>query len=120
MARFATVRSRPSGGGAPTPPVASFTTTPAVPVANQPVLFTSTSSDPDGALTEQVWELNGDGNYDNGGGGTALRTFADAGEYVIGLRVTDDAGLVSFASQTVTVLPGPGHAVPTRTSGCGR
>ena len=60
--------------------VASFTIAPAAPVANQPVLFTSTSSDPDGTLIEQVWDLNGDGNYDNGGGATALRSFADAGE----------------------------------------
>ena len=64
---------------APVPPLASFTITPAAPVANQPVLFTSTSSDADGALMEQVWDLNGDGNYDNGGGPTALRTFADPG-----------------------------------------
>jgi PKD repeat protein len=105
------------GGLAPRPPVASFTITPAVAVANQPVLFTSTSSDPDGTVKEQVWDLNGDGNYDNGGGVTALRAFADAGEYVIGLRVTDDAGLVSFDSQTVTVLPAPGSNVTTQKSG---
>ena len=96
------------GGPVPIPPVASFTIAPAAPVANQPVVFTSTSSDPDGTLTEQVWDLNGDGNYDNGGGATALRSFADAGSYVVGLRVMDDAGLVSFDSQTVTVLPAPG------------
>lgn len=103
--------------GAPRPPVASFTITPGVAVANQPVLFTSTSGDPDGTLTEQVWDLNGDGNYDNGGGATARRTFADAGEYVVGLRVTDDTGLVSFDSQTLTVLPAPGTGVSTLKSG---
>jgi len=97
------VQAAAGGGPVPMPPVASFTVAPAAPVANQPVLFTSTSSDPDGSLTEQVWDLNGDGNYDNGGGATALRAFADAGSYVVGLRVTDDAGLVSFDSQTVTV-----------------
>jgi hypothetical protein len=73
-----TVSVQPSGGGggpASNPPIASFTVTPAVPVVNQPVLFTSTSSDPDGMVTEQVWDLNGDGSYDNGGGATALRTF---------------------------------------------
>lgn len=103
--------------GAPVPPNASFAIAPAVPLTGQPVLFTSTSSDSDGVLMEQVWDLNGDGNYDNGGGGTALRTFADAGEYVIGLRVTDNAGLVSFASQTVTVVQATVNGVPTRTSG---
>ena len=112
-----TISVQPAPGGAPVPPSASFAITPLVPVAGQPVLFTSTASDSDGALTEQVWDLNGDGNYDNGGGATALRTFADAGEYVVGLRVIDDAGLVAFASQTLTVLPFSGSGVPIRPSG---
>jgi hypothetical protein len=105
------------GGVVPTPPVASFTIAPAAPVANQPVLFTSTSSDPDGTLVEQAWDLNGDGNYDNGGGATALRAFADAGNYVVGLRVTDNAGLVSFDSQTLAVGPAPGAPVTTQRLG---
>jgi PKD repeat protein len=105
------------GPGTPAPPVAGFTITPSSPVANQPVLFTSTSGDPDGTLVEQVWDLNGDGSYDNGGGAMALRTFTDAGEHVIGLRVTDDAGLVSFASQTVAVLPAPGSLLTIQQAG---
>ena len=116
-----TVSVQPAGGGGgvvPKPPVASFTIAPGAPVVDQPVLFSSTSGDPDGTLTEQVWDLNGDGNYDNGGGAMAMRTFAAAGDYVIGLRVTDNAGLVSFDSKTVTVAPGPaGGDVPTRKSG---
>jgi PKD repeat protein len=95
------------GGPVPKPPVASFTFSPVAPVVGQPVLFTSNSSDPDGSLIEQVWDLSGDSNYDNGGGPTAMRSFAEAGEYVVGLRVTDNDHLVSFDSKTVTVLPGP-------------
>jgi hypothetical protein len=110
------IQAAGGGGPAPRPPVASFTVAPAAPVANQPVLFTSTSGDPDGTVTEQVWDLNGDGNYDNGAGPTALRAFADAGQYVVGLRVTDDAGLVSFDSQTVTVAPVPGSSAATQKS----
>jgi hypothetical protein len=114
-----TVSVRVAGGGgpAPRPPVASFTVAPGAPVTNQPVLFTSTSSDPDGTVQDQVWDLNGDGNYDNGAGPTALRAFADVGQYVVGLRVTDNAGLVSFDSQTVTVAPAPGSPVTTQKSG---
>ena len=113
-----TVSVQSAGGGpGPVPPVASFTFAPVAPVANQPVLFTSTSSDPDGTLVEQVWDLNGDGNYDNGGGPTALRSFNDAGDYVVGLRVMDDAGLVSFDSHTVTVLPATGTLPVTTQSG---
>ena len=116
--RTVSVQAASSGGGpVPIPPVASFTIAPAAPVANQPVLFTSTSGDPDGTLVEQVWDLNGDGNYDNGGGSTASRSFADAGSYVVGLRVTDNAGLVSFDSHILAVAPVPGAPAPTQTSG---
>jgi hypothetical protein len=110
VAHTVSVKAAGGGGGRPAsmPPVASFTIAPAAPVANRPVLFTSTSSDPDGTLMEQVCDLNGDGNYDNGGGATAFRSFADAGSYVVGLRVMDDAGLFSFDSQTLTVVPAPG------------
>ncbi len=98
-------------------PVASFGISPAAPIVNQPVLFTSTSSDADGTVTEQAWDLNGDGNFDNGGGTTALRTFSAPGEYAVGLRVTDNDGLISFDSQTVGVLPAPGFPVTTKKTG---
>ena len=108
--RTVTVGPRP--GDSRQPPRASFTVSPEAPVEGQPVLFTSSSSDPDGILREQVWDLNGDGSFDNGGGATALRAFPEAGEYVVGLRVTDNDGLVSFDSKTVSVLPGPGGGTP--------
>ena len=72
--------------------------------SNQPVLFISTSSDSDGVIADQAWDLNGDGLYDNGGGPSALRSFAAPGQYVVGLRVADNDGHASFASQTVTVV----------------
>src|SRR5207249_7657752 len=90
------------------PPIAAFTFSPSTPVAGQPILFTSTSSDPDGSIADQAWDLNGDGSFDNGGGSTALRTFAVAGAYAVGLRVTDNNGKVAFFSRTVTVSPAPG------------
>jgi PKD repeat protein len=118
-AHTVTVQAPAGGGGGtppPKPPVASFTISPAAPAVNQPVLFTSSSSDPDGTLKEQVWDLNGDGSYDNGSGPTALRTFTAAGEYVVGLRVTDDAGLVAFYSRTLTVQSAPGAPITTQKS----
>jgi PKD repeat protein len=91
-------------GDAPgSPPTASFTFSPGAPVAGQPVLFTSTSSDPDGSSLDQAWDLNGDGEFDNGAGPTALRSFATAGSYVVGLRVTDPDGKAAFYSQTIPV-----------------
>ena len=98
------VQAVPDGGVTPIPPVRLFTVAPTTPVVNQPVLFTSASSDVDGALTEQVWDLNGDGSYDNGGGVTALRTFADPGEVCHRAPGDRRSGLFAFGSQTVTVL----------------
>jgi hypothetical protein len=113
-----TVEVQAAGGGVtPTPPTASFTIAPAAPVVNQPVLFTSTSGDQDGTIAEEAWDLNGDGSYDNGGGRTALRAFADPGQYVVGLRVMDDAGLVSFDSQALSVAPAPALVVTTQKLG---
>jgi hypothetical protein len=97
-----------AGAGAKQPPAASLAISPAAPVVNEPVTVRSTSSDPDGTIVDQVWDLNGDGSYDNGGGPSAMRTFAAPGDYVIGLRVTDDDGLVSFASQTLRVAAAAG------------
>jgi PKD repeat protein len=104
-----TVTIGDGGGGGGSGPVASFTFSPSSPVAGQPVLFTSTSSDPDAEITEQAWDLDGDANFDNGLGITALRTFAAPGSYVVGIRVTDANGKVAFYSQTVPVsgLGGP-------------
>jgi PKD domain-containing protein len=92
-------------------PIASFTVSPLAPLVNEPVTFTSTASDPDGTVADLVWDLNGDGSYDNGAGPTALRSFSAPGAYVIGLRVTDNEGMVSFYSQSVGVA-GPTLAVP--------
>jgi hypothetical protein len=89
------------------PPEASFIFAPVAPVVNQPVLFISRSSDPDGTIVDQAWDLNGDGVFDNGGGPSAQRSFAAPGIYVIGLRVTDDETHASFSSQTVSVGAAP-------------
>jgi hypothetical protein len=87
-------------------PVASYSFSPAAPLVNEPVTFTSTASDSDGAIAELVWDLNGDGAYDNGAGVTALRSFSAAGSYVVGLRATDNEGMVSFYSQSIAVGAG--------------
>ncbi len=94
-------------------PVASYSFTPAAPRVNEPVTFTSTASDSDGTIAELVWDLNGDGSFDNGAGASALRSFPAPGAYVVGLRATDNEGMVSFYSQSIAVGTGlPPAAVP--------
>ena len=84
-------------------PNASFTVSPAGPVAGEQVTFTSTSTDPDGQIAWQAWDLDNDGRYDDGGAKTATRTFGSAGNYTIRLVVLDDDGAWQFASKNVNV-----------------
>jgi PKD repeat protein len=99
-ARTDTARTVPVGDR---PPVASFTRSPAFPGAGQAVTFFSTSSDPDGPIVEQAWDLDADGAFDDAIGPTASRSFPAAGSYSIGLRVTDLAGVAAVARETVAV-----------------
>src|SRR5207249_453495 len=63
-------------------PVAAFTTGPASPLADEPVTFTSQSTDPDGGTLDitQAWDLDGDGAFDDADGPIARATFT-AGEH---------------------------------------
>ncbi|MEA2268487.1 MAG: hypothetical protein QOC64_1097 [Solirubrobacteraceae bacterium] len=105
------------------PPSAAFDISPAAPVAGQAVTFSSLSTDPDGAVSGLSWDLNGDGTYGDAVGARGVWTFQAAGSFTVGLRVTDDKGASSLATQTVTVrgaasaqdapsAPRPGNSAP--------
>lgn len=85
------------------PPEASFTYSPQSPKALQNVTFTSTSTDSDGTITATAWDLDNDGAFDDATGNSASRTFPEAGNYTVGVQVTDDLGDVDTATRTVTV-----------------
>jgi hypothetical protein len=87
------------------PPTASFTYSPASPRVRETVTFTSTSSDPDGSIASQAWDLDDDGQFDDASGSTASRSFPRRGAYTVRLRVVDDQGAAGVASRTVTVGP---------------
>jgi hypothetical protein len=67
------------------------------------VTFTSTSTDADGTIASQAWDLDGDGEYDDATGATAERSFAEAGDHRVALLVTDDEGLEAGVERTVKV-----------------
>jgi PKD repeat protein len=91
------------------PPTASFGYSPASPQTNETVTFKSTSKDPDGSVRGHAWDLDNDGQFDDGTGSTAQRSFKGAGSYTVLLRVTDDKGATSIASDSVAV----GNRAPT-------
>jgi PKD repeat protein len=86
-------------------PDADFSAFPGSPLVGEEVNLTSDSSD-DGPLTEQVWDLNGDGVFGGPGdarGSRAMVMFGEPGNHTISLRVTDGYGAESTISRTINV-----------------
>jgi YD repeat-containing protein len=91
-------------------PQASFTATPNPVETNIQVTFDgSASSDPDGSIVKYEWDLDGNGSYETDTGSTAAasQSYADAGQYNVGLRVTDNGGAVGTSSVIVAVKNRP-------------
>ena len=85
-------------------PDASFASFPNDPVAGQPVQFVSYGCDPDGGPTQQAWDFDGDGLFDDALGPRPSRTFA-AGSRPVALRVTDNEGGIAVRRRTLEVAP---------------
>jgi PKD repeat protein len=95
------------------PPNASFVANPTSVAAGLPVsLDASGSNDPDGTIAKYEWDLDGNGTFetDTGTTPTATTTFNEAGEYQVGLRVTDDEGATTTTTRTITVHGSLPHA----------
>ena len=86
-----------------TPPTASFTFSPDAPLSAQRVVFTSTSSDPDGSIVDVRWDTDNDNSFDDGSDIEADRTFTTPGAKTVRLRVTDDDGNQVITTRTVNV-----------------
>jgi uncharacterized delta-60 repeat protein len=96
------------------PPVANFTVAPAGPVVGEPVtLDASGSSDPDGHVAAVAWDLNGDGIYGDATGTAVATSFATGGDHLIGVAVTDDDGVTTRTTRTVTVGCGTAATFPS-------
>jgi PKD repeat protein len=85
------------------PPVASFDQSPASPTTSEQITFTSTSTDPDGAITSYAWDLNDDGQFEDGTGAQAQTSFAVPGPHTVRLRVGDNDGATAVATVAVEV-----------------
>jgi PKD repeat protein len=85
------------------PPNASFSVSPSSPSVGQPVELRSKSTDRNGDIVQESWDLNGDGQYGDATGPTATTSFPAPGSYTIGLQVTDATGNVVATTKTVKV-----------------
>jgi hypothetical protein len=93
------------------PPVAALQASSAACLPGDTVNFdASGSSDPDGTIADYEWDPEGDGSYLVNGipGGSSSKSwlYSQPGTYHPTVRVTDDKGASSTASQTVTVSYG--------------
>ena len=87
-------------------PLAFFEVVDATVATGRPVSVDARASRPsDGAtnVTEFAWRWNATADYEPGNA-TTTHSYRQAGVHLVGLRVTDDAGRVAFANQSVLVV----------------
>jgi PKD repeat protein len=85
------------------PPVVNLSATPATPAVGAPVTFTATASDPDGTVAALAWDLDGDGQFNDGTGAIVTRSFGTPGSRIVSVRATDDMGVATIAFRTIEV-----------------
>jgi hypothetical protein len=95
------------------PPVAGFVVDPGVPIAGQPITFSSTAVDADGTIAAERWDLNGDGRFNDASGPTVTWEFTQPGAHIVRMRVQDNAGATSTYATTVIVDALPSAAFTT-------
>jgi PKD repeat protein len=96
------------------PPSAGFVWSPLEPVAGQAVDLFSVSSDSEGALAAQAWDLDGDGEFDDATGSSVRQVFPRPGTYDVGLHITDSDGAVSTVRRPVTIAAAPVRSAELR------
>jgi PKD repeat protein len=89
------------------PPVADFSFAPRSVRVGDPVSFLSSSYDREGPLREQVWDLDGDGQFDDGRGKEVVYTYDSKGDKTVRLQVTDSGGVSAVHDAVVHVDPLP-------------
>jgi PKD repeat protein len=86
------------------PPTAVISATPTSGTAPLTVSFGSAgSSDPESGALTYAWDLDGDGQFDDGTGSTASFTYTSGGTFTPVLRVTDPLGASDTDSTTINV-----------------
>jgi len=89
--------------GGNTSPTAAFGASSSSPLTLTNVTFTSSSSDPDGSIASIGWDLDGDGNFDDGSKSPITKQFTTPGPQIVRLLVTDNDGASDVAEMVVNV-----------------
>jgi hypothetical protein len=89
------------------PPIVNLSASPATPAVGAPVTFVATASDPDGTVAAIAWDLDGDGQFNDGTGVAVTRSYSTPGSRVVAVRATDDAGVATIAFRTIEVTGSP-------------
>ncbi|MBU2896718.1 M4 family metallopeptidase [Vibrio hepatarius] len=103
----ASLKASFDAGSTNVPPVAAFDHV----VTGKKVDLTSTSTDNDGQIVSYEWDL-GDGTSKSGA--VVSHTYSAAGDYMVTLTVTDDAGAATSTNKTITIEGGTTDAFPLR------
>lgn len=90
-------------------PTASFTFSPNTPMANEDVQFTDGSTDPEDKPMSCLWDF-GDGNTSTKE--NPVHEYQSEGTYNVTLAVTDDEGLTSTLSKTISIKGRPISLLP--------
>ncbi len=91
-------------------PTAAFSREPALPNVNEAVVFdASDATDPDGTVVGYRWVVDG---QNRSAGETLSYTFTESGEHEVRLFVTDDDGVTTSTSRTITVNARPDVSLP--------
>jgi glucose/arabinose dehydrogenase/PKD repeat protein len=77
----------------------------------------TSSSDPDGDAITYAWDLDDDGDFDDGTGATASWTYATDGDKTARLRVTDSRGASGTASTEIVVGGEPSAVIDAPPAG---
>jgi PKD repeat protein len=98
--------SQAVGVGSATLPTAAFTYSPTAPGVSQDIFFTAAASTaaPGRRIAFYEWDF---GSGRTAEGVTAVKRYDTAGTYIVTLKVTDDIGSSSTATQSVSVATSP-------------
>ena len=84
-------------------PTAAISYTPAQPVARDTVTFTAQAADENGTVVGYAWDLDHDGQFDDGSAAEVKHVFLKPGDYPVALRVTDNEGATTEVERIVGV-----------------